>query len=308
MLLYLGWRVLSPLARIIPRRWAYRVSHALMTIVFHAWPAGRRAMRDNLGTVLDSDDAAVIDAAARQQLHRYGEYLVDAVLIDSLTPQRCHAAMPTDIWPRLREIAAREPILFALMHFGNWDVGGGAFTHSVGRSHVLVESLGHPRLDAVVQEGRNALGMTPIAIEQGALRARRALRRGGTLALLFDRPIAPHEPGIDVTFFGRHCRLPDGLGRLALASQARVIPLAIVREQPGRFRFSALVDLDFSYTRSADRSADVRALTQGVLDVHEEWIRRHPEQWYQFRPFFSNDVLFGAAASTGIGSNATPAR
>ena len=308
MLLYVGWRLLSPIARIVPRRWAYAVSYALMAIVFRSWPAGRRAMRDNLRTVLQTDDAALVDTVARHQLARYGEYLVDALLVNTLTPARCHAAVPTDAWPRLREIAAHEPILFALMHFGNWDVGGGAFTHVVGRSHVLVESLGHPGLDAMVQHGRDALGMTPVPIERGALAARRALRQGGALALLFDRPTAPDEPGVDVTFFGRHCRLPNGFARLALASQARVIPLAILRQRSGVFQFSALVDLDFAYTRSADRAADVQALTQGVLNVHESWIRRYPEQWYQFRPFFSNHESVGAEASAVPGSYAATAR
>ena len=269
MLLYLGWRLLSPLARLLPRTWAYGVSHAIMAVVFRIWPAGRRAMRDNLRVVLQTEDAALLDAAARRQLDRYGEYLVDALLIDTLTPTQCYAAMATEDWPRIREIAAQEPILFALMHFGNWDVGGGAFTHAVGRSHVLIESLGHAALDAMVQEGRDHLGMTPVVIEQGVLAARRALRRGGALAVLFDRPITSHEAGVDVTFFDRRCRLPSGMARLALASQARVIPLGIVRQPPGSFRFATLVDLDFHYTRSADRAADVQALTQGVLNVYE---------------------------------------
>jgi KDO2-lipid IV(A) lauroyltransferase len=308
MLLYAGWRILGPIARIVPRNWAYAVSHVLMAVVYRVWPTGRRALRDNLRTILQTADAKAVDAAARRQMAAYGEYLVDALLIDALTPERCHAAVQTDLWPRLREIAAQEPVIFALMHFGNWDVGGGAFTHAVGRSHVLVESLGHPRLDTMVQQGRDALGMTPVAIDRGALPARRVLRQGGTLALLFDRPVAPHESGVDVTFFGRDCRLPDGLARLALASHARVIPLAIMRQRAGVFRFSALADPDFTYPRSGDRAADVRALTQGVLNVHERWIRERPEQWYQFRPFFSGGSFDSAVPSAASSSYASTAR
>ena len=123
-------------------------------------------------------------------------------------------------------------------------------------------------------------------VETGTLPVLRALKAGATVGILFDRPLSPAEPGIDVTFFDHPCRLPTGLARLALASGARVIPVAPIRRSSRAFRFQALLDLDFCYRPTADRDHDVRALTQAVLDVYERWVRRYPDQWYQFRRFF----------------------
>ena len=289
MLLYLGWRILGSSARALPRPWAYALSHRLMDAVYRGWLPGRRALHANLQPVLGTDDPRQLERWSRRQLHRYSEYLVDALRLDALRPAECFAALETepDVWPRLRAIYGREPILFALLHFGNWDVGGGAFSVGCGPSSVLVGPMGHPRLDRAIQAGRARLGMTPLSIERGVAPALRALRAGGTLALLFDRPLEPHEPGVDVRFFGQPCRLPAGMARLALATDARVVPLAVARCAAGRFSFRALMELDFQYRRSGDRQEDVRALTQGVLDIYEPWVRRHPDQWYQFRPFFN---------------------
>ena len=293
MILYFGWRILAWPAQRLPRPWVYRVASVLMTLVFHAWRSGRAAMRDNVRTIapptsVDGDPGARTDLA-RRQMQRYGEYLVDALRLDRLTVDDCLAALETDldVWPRLRAQYGQRPLLFALMHFGNWDVGGGGYAAACGRSSVLVEPLGHPRLDAAIQGARDRIGMTPAPIETGVRSLLATLRADGTAAVLFDRPLPPGDPsGVVVTFLGRPCRLPSGMARLALASGAQVAPLAVARTAPGKFRFRALVDLDFHYTPSGDRVADVQAITQGVLDVYAGWVRDYPDQWYQFRPFF----------------------
>lgn len=301
MLLYLAWRALAPLARALPRPVAYALARLVMDVVYIAWPAGRCAIRANLRSVLDSDDLPLLDYWGRRQMRRYGEYLVDTLRLDALTSQDCFDSLLTapDVWAHLRASYGRQPILFALMHFGNWDVGGGAFTIACGRSSVLIESLGHPRMDAVIQGGRDRIGMTPIDVSRGARPALRALKDGGTVAVLFDRPLTDSEPGVDLRFCGRRCRLPVGFARLALASNARVVPLAVVRRSSGRFAFEALIDLDLAFAPTGDRDDDVRRLTQAVLDVHEIWVRRHPDQWYQFRPFFLDDLPSQPRSGTG---------
>ena len=299
MLLYLGWRLFGPLTRALPLSLAYRLSAILMDLLFLAWPAGRRTMRDNLRSVLRTEDPRILDYWAGRQLRRYGEYLVDAGRLGMLTPRDCLNALETDRWHLADAAIAQGPVIFAVMHFGNWDVAGGAFAARGYCPYVLIEELGHPALDAMVQGERARLGMVPVSMADGPLRIRRALREGAAVGLLFDRPLPPQEPGVDVTFCGRRCRLPGGLARLALASGARIIPLAVVR-LPGRnFRFRPLLDFDFHYEPRCDRAQDVRALTQALLDVHTAWVRRYPDQWYQFQPFFAGPGPGRTAAPRG---------
>ena len=240
-----------------------------------------------MGVVCGADRRAAA-GHARRQLQGYGEYLVDALRLAETTPQACFDAIDADAgdWAAVARSHQREPLLFALMHLGNWDVLGGAYSARCGDLGVLIEPLGHSALDAAIQNDRRELGMTPLDARRDARAALRALRDNGALAVLFDRPLHSDEHGITASFFGSPCRLPQGMARLALATGARVVPLGCVRTAPGRFQFRGLVEPGFDYRRTDDRTRDVQALTQDLLDVFQPWVRRHPDQWYQFRPFF----------------------
>lgn len=284
-------------ARRLPVRLAYALADLAADLIYLAWRPGRRRIRDNLRHVLATNDTPTLDYWGQRQLRRYAEYCVDALRLGDLSPADCHAALHADPadWERVRHYAARGPLIFALLHQGNWDIAGGAFTHNVGPSSVLVDSLGNAALDRWIRAQREQLGMRLVS-EQAPRPALRALRDGGALGLLFDRPLHPDDAGpgaaglnragTDCTFFGAPCRLPAGLARLALAGGARVIPMAVVRSDSRALRFHVEIGLDFDYTVSGDRAADVQALTQSLLNWFETPVRRHPDQWYMFRRFF----------------------
>ena len=270
-----------------PPRPLYALADLAADAVYALWTPGRRRIRENLRVVLGTDDPATLDYWGGRQLRRYGEYCLEALWPPGPTPAACHAALSADPadWERVRALAADGPLIFALLHQGNWDVAGGAFTHNVGPSTVLAESLGARRLDAFVQGRRERLGMR-VVYETAPRAALRALRDGGALGLLIDRPLGAGDAGVDVTFLGARCRLPAGPARLALATDARVIPMAVLRSDVRAPRFRVEIGLDFDPPRGGDRDADVRALTQALLDWFEGPVRRHPDQWYMFRRFF----------------------
>lgn len=279
--LWLGYESLGRAARSLPRARAYAVARRLMDAAWLGWPQGRAASLANAEALLPhvqwEGDAASL---ARAQWRAYGEYLVDAARLSELTPAACFAALEGAAadWARLRASYGARPTLFAVMHMGNWDVLGGAYTEVCGRSHVIVDPLGHRRLDAAVQGPRERLGMTPQAGAAGVRRAVAALRAGGTAAVLFDRPPAGRDAGAAVELFGRRARLSSVLTRMAAASDAWVVPLAAVRERPGAFRFRALIDLDAGI---APQDA-----AQGAARAFEPYLAAYPEQWYQFGRFF----------------------
>ena len=296
MILYLAWRLLGPLARAVPRSAAYAVADTIMDGVYRGWPQGRRALRDNLRTVLRTDNTYRLDDWGQRQLRRYGEYLVDAARLDTLSAQDCYAALSTDGWPQAGAALREGPVLFALMHMGNWDVLGGALAHAGFRVHVPVESLGHPALDRMLRRSRARLGIHPVPETRSLLSVRRTLARGEPAAVFIDRPRTPAQAGLDLQFCGRPCRLPDSAARLALAADARVIPIGCVRTSARALRFRALADFPFRFTHSGDAVADAQVLMQGLLDAFEPWVRQYPDQWYQFGPFWQDAPPVAGAA------------
>ncbi len=305
MLLLLAWRLAGPIALALPRRLAYAISGLLMDLVWHGWPQGRRAMRANLRVLLASDDPAQIDYWSQRQLRRYGEFLVDTARLPSLQAELAPDLLISEQWPELNDVmAGPRPVIFALTHFGNWDVAGAALSgwaqqHGTPPLHVLAESLGNDALDMMMQRERDRLGLVSIPIERSLMPAMRALRDGAPLAILFDRPLRPEQPGVDVTLGPAQARLPDGLARLALATNAKVVPFGNAR-LPGRdFRFHPLVDFGFEYARTGGRAVDTQRLMQGLVDVHATWFRQYPDQWYQFRSFFTPRNRWDSAAGAG---------
>ena len=291
MLLDLAYTLLAPLARRLPPRLAYPLADLAMDAVFLAWPRGRRNMRDNLRTILRTDNPATLDYWAQRQLRRYGEFCLDTLRMDGLTGADCVAALDVDpaVWPRLRARAAQGPLIFTSLHTGNWDLAAAACAHELGPLTVLVQSLGHPALDAAFRRQRRRLGVHPIDIGRGLRPTLRILRAGGAVGLLLDRPLAPHQPGLNVTFCDRPCRLPAGLAPPSpspLAPASSPWPSSAATAAPSAS--ASEIDPSFTYEVNGDRHADAQALTQALITWFEGPVRRHPDQWYMFRRFFSD--------------------
>ena len=277
--LALGYRTLGRAARTLPRPLAYTAARRMMDAAYCAWPRGRNAARRNAEFLLAHVDwRGDASSLARAQFQRYGEYLVDAVRLDELTPADCFDAVRggdpawADQWGQLEQWYRRRPILFAVIHFGNWDVLGGAFTHRVGPSMVLVDDLGHPALNRAIQDQRARLGMTPASGKGGLRQIVQHLRDNGTAAILFDRPPRPNEQTARESLFGQEITIPNEIHRIAESTNARLIPLTAAR-QGHEFSFTPYLDLDHEPGHN-------------LLPAFEPALKSDPDQWYQLRDIF----------------------
>ena len=277
--LALGYQTLGRVARLLPRPLAYAFARRLMDCVYLGWFSGRNAARRNTEFLLPHVDWTGNSASlARAQFQRYGEYLVDAVRLDELSPADCFNAVGgddpawSDHWNQLEEWYQRRPILFAVIHFGNWDILGGAYTHRIGPSMVLIDDLGHPTLNRAIQGQRARLGMAPASGRRGLRRIVEHLNDNGTAAILFDRPPRPNEQVKAASLFGQEVVVPSEIHRIAELTDAKVIPLAAAR-QGHELRFTPYLDLEYERGGS-------------LLPAFESAISAAPDQWYQFRDFF----------------------
>lgn len=84
--------------------------------------------------------------------------------------------------------------------------------------------------------------------------------------------------GVFVDFFGIPACTASGLARIALRTDAAVVPgFAIWDRALGKYRlrFDPAVEL----IRSGDVEADIIANTQKVTKIIEDYVRRYPDQW-----------------------------
>lgn len=168
-------------------------------------------------------------------------------------------------------------VLFLTGHMGGWEVS--SFAHALYGFplHFMVRPLDNPRVNALVNRYRCRSGNQPILKNQSARVTLSVLDGGGTIGILADQNTMPEE-GIFVPFFGTSACTTTGIARLALHTDAAVVPgYAYWDEGVGKYRlhFEPPVEL----VRTGNTERDIRENTERFTKVIEEFARQHPEQW-----------------------------
>ena len=115
------------------------------------------------------------------------------------------------------------------------------------------------------------------------------LRRREVLVLIVDWGYRPD--GIPVRLFGTWTTLPAGPATLAARTGALVVPVAVRRDDHGRFRFGYSEPIRVASTRPADLAVATQAIAEGL----ERSIAAAPDQWYSFKPLWPADEAEKAA-------------
>ena len=173
--------------------------------------------------------------------------------------------------------AAGKGVIFLTAHLGAWELS--SFMHSLhGHAmHVVARGLDNPYVDALVTRYRTLHGNTIFDKDDFARGLLAALRNGETVGILMDTNMTPPQ-GVFVDFFGVPACTASGLARVALRTDAAVLPgFAIWDAKLGKYRLQMAPAL--ALIRTGDNEADIVANTAMFNQVLETYIRKHPEQW-----------------------------
>src|SRR5690242_15540458 len=159
-------------------------------------------------------------------------------------------------------------VLFLTAHIGAWELS--SYAHALyGYSlHYMARPLDNVRLDALVNRYRGLSGNAPIFKNESARAMLKILKDAGTIGILADQNTMPQE-GVFVDFFGKAASTTTGIARLALHTDAVVVPgYAIWDESLGKYRlrFEPAVEL----IRSGDSERDILQNTQKFTKVLED--------------------------------------
>jgi KDO2-lipid IV(A) lauroyltransferase len=168
-------------------------------------------------------------------------------------------------------------VLYLTGHIGAWELS--SFAHALYGFplHYMARPIDNPRIDAFVNQYRCLSGNQPIFKNESARVMLKILKDQGTVGILADQNTMPQE-GVFVDFFGTPACTSTGIARVALHTDAAVVP-GYAYWDPGirkyRLRFEPPVEL----VRTGDTEQDVRENTARFTKIIEQIIRRHPEQW-----------------------------
>lgn len=174
-------------------------------------------------------------------------------------------------------------------HLGNWDAAG-AWVGARGNRLVTVAEVLRPRrmFDFFVRH-RETLGMHIIPAAPGATeRLAEAVEGGAVVAILGDRDLKGKGP--EVTFFGETTTMPAGAAVVALRTGVPLMVAGVFEKRLPDGRRGWLADISAPLEMPDGTGPDaVRELTQRVATSYEGYVRKHPEQWHVFQPFWLAD-------------------
>ncbi len=168
-------------------------------------------------------------------------------------------------------------VLFLTGHTSAWELAPFAQALYGYPLHFLVRPIDNPRVEALVNRYRCLSGNTPIEKNKSARAMLQILRAGGTIGVLIDQNTS-REEGIFVDFFGVPACTTSGLARIALRTEATVVPGFLFWDEhmrKYRLRFEPAIDLQ----RTGDEERDIRENTTRFTRAVEDYVRRHPDQW-----------------------------
>jgi len=274
------------LSRLMPPPMGDRMAWLAAGLIARLKPRVFEIVLTNLGQVLDSSgvEGKSLEQVARQVFYTairssYDLYRSLQLPHEKLLKLVEFSEQARDITRSLLEQKIGSVIVFP--HLGSFDLGGLATAAFLPDLQVLTLPDPPPGFEMVNEirktHGTEVTPLSPTALRQAIKR----LRRGGTVSIAGDRPVSDlDEP---VPFFGRPARVPSGHVRLALKTNAVIVPAYCIL-CPDRKHYQMRFEEPMEMIRTGDREQDVQVNMRRVLDALEGIIRRWPGQWQMFVP------------------------
>lgn len=168
-------------------------------------------------------------------------------------------------------------ILFFTGHFGSWEVFNllpPAFGFGM---NILVRRIDNPLVENFVDKMRTRFGSVTLDKTKSARTMFRALEKGELLGILADLNVQEKE-GVFVDFFGVPASTTTSIAKLALKTDAAVLPAFAVWEE-SKNKYVVYLEPSIEYEKTDKPDEDIKNLTQNITNVVEKYVREYPEQW-----------------------------
>jgi KDO2-lipid IV(A) lauroyltransferase len=273
----LAWCLVKTVGR-LPRAWARAAGIALGQVVYLLHGKLRRVGMRNLAMVFPEKSSRERRRILRGEFTSLGRQLAEVCLFPRYTRQNVSEVVIYDGYENFEQAAQRgKGVLFLTGHLGGWELS--AFAHAL-YGHPLrfvMRPLDNPYLDRLVRHYRTLHGNTAIAKDDPIRELLRAMREGATVGILMDTNVMPPQ-AVFVDFFGIPAGTASGLARIALRTDAAVVPGFTVWD-PALGKYRLRFDPAVPLVRTGDTAADVLANTQQFSKVIERFVRQYPDQW-----------------------------
>ncbi len=273
-LLWVVVRTLGLLPRVIACGVAILFALAIYCLHGRLRRVGLRNLRMAFPEMRDGERRRIL----RGEFISLGRQLAEFCLFPSYTRENVSRVVIYDGFENFEQARERgKGVLFLTGHLGGWELS--SFFHSL-EGHplrIVMRGLDNPYVDRLVQGYRTMHGNTVVDKDNFVRGLLSAMKKGETVGILMDTNMTPPQ-GVFVDFFGIPACTASGLARIALRTDASVVPGfcvwdAVLRKY--RLRFDPAMEL----ARTGNDEADILTNTAKFTQKIEEFVRKYPEQW-----------------------------
>jgi Kdo2-lipid IVA lauroyltransferase/acyltransferase len=263
---------------LLPRPVARFVGASFAAAAYAVRTPLRRAAMFNLGLAFPDWNAAKRKRVIRGMIQQIGWMAAEFSQFPKYSTKNIQRIVVLDGFENFDAARRRgKGVLFLTGHMSAWELA--PFAHALyGHPlHFLVRPIANRRVDALINHYRCLSGNQPIEKNKSARSILRILADGGTVGILSDHNTVLEE-SVFVDFFGIPASTTSGLARIALRTNAAVVPGFLSwdnERRKYRLRFEPAVDL----ARTGDEESDVRENTARFTKTIEDYVRAYPDQW-----------------------------
>jgi Kdo2-lipid IVA lauroyltransferase/acyltransferase len=273
----LAWLVIRTLG-VLPRPVSRGLAIALGRAVYLLHPKLRRVGMRNLELAFPEKSMRERRQILRGVFTSLGRQLAEVCRFPSYTRDNVADVVVYENFQNYECARDRgKGVLYLTAHLGGWELS--AFAHSL-YGHplgVVMRGMDNPYLDRLIQGLRTLHGNKAIDKDNFVRGLLAAMKAGETVGILMDTNMTPPQ-GVFVDFFGIPACTATGLARIALRTDAAVVPgFTFWDESLGKYKLR--FDPALQLVRTGNEEADIEANTALFTKVIEQYVRRYPDQW-----------------------------
>jgi Kdo2-lipid IVA lauroyltransferase/acyltransferase len=273
----LAWPILRTLA-ILPRPLARAVGIIFARIVYLLHFRLRQVGMRNLELAFPLKNQREHARILRGEFTSMGRQLAEVCKFPQYSIESVDEIVVYDGFENYERALARgKGVLFLTGHLGGWELS--AFAHSL-HGHpvqIVMRPMDNVYLDRLIRRYRTLHGNRTVDKDDFVRGLLAAMKQGETVGILMDTNMTLPQ-GVFVDFFGIPACTATGLARIALRTDAAVVPgFTLWDPKLGKYRLR--FDPALELIRTNDNEADVVANTQLFTKVIEDYVGRYPDQW-----------------------------
>jgi Kdo2-lipid IVA lauroyltransferase/acyltransferase len=273
----LAW-ILIKFIGALPRPLARAAGITLAWIVYALHVRLRRVGVRNLQLALPEKTRRERSKILRGVFTSFGRQAAEVCLFPKYTRENVSKVVVYDGFENFERALARgKGVLFLTAHLGGWELS--AFAHSLNGYplHVVMRPLDNVYLDRLTRQYRTMHGNIMVEKDDFVRGLLSAMKNGQTAGILMDTNMTPPQ-GVFVKFLGIPACTASGLARIALRTDAAVVPgFTIWDSALGRYRLR--FDPALPLVRTGDNEADAVTNTATFTSIIEQYVRKYPDQW-----------------------------